>query len=41
MKRWSSFVAVLGFALGASVAAQHQAEHRAMVLVGHDDLQAL
>src|SRR5688572_16638972 len=41
MKRWSSFIAaVLGFFLGATVAAQHQAEQRDMALVGHDDLQA-
>ena len=40
MRRWSSFVAVLGVVLGASAAAQHQAEHRDMALVGHDDLQA-
>jgi hypothetical protein len=40
MTRWSSCVLALAVALCVSVAAQHQAEHRDMALVGHDDLQA-
>src|SRR5262245_46041566 len=35
-----ALIVALGIATCATVAAQHQAEHRDMALVGHDDLQA-